>query len=230
MEFRRESEMLKPVKNWLESLHLAIKTEFVNPWGICDIVGCSLRREGVDERLALGQRGTIGPPLRVALLARIPDRKTGRAVTLKKLTRDYRGILDEESVEGEIRRLVKSKFVQVTERGSYQKLNGWFPLQERLITVELKLSRIGEALEQAIANRDLTSESYAAFPMSVAERIQRGKSGDRFEEAGVGLIGVTSAECRVLIEPSRVSQRANRVAEMHCVERFWRGYLKAIVH
>lgn len=226
MEFRRESNMLKPVKDWLESHDLVVKTEFANPWGVCDLVGCCLKRKSIAERVALGQRTVIGPPLRIALLARIPDRDTGRTVTLKKLQRDHSGLIDGETIVAEVDRLVATRFVQVTRRGSFQKINGWFPLHQRLVAVELKLSRIREALAQAISNRDMTFESYAAFPMSVAERLVGGRNRQRFDKVGVGVIGVTSAGCRVLSAPSQKGHRPDIVAQTHCVERFWNLYLK----
>jgi len=226
MEFRRESDMLEPVKDWLESHELVAKTEFTNPWGVCDLVGCCLKRKNIAERVALGQRAVIGPPLRIALLARIPDRDTGRTVTLKKLQRDHAGLVDGERVAAEVARLVASRFVQVTRRGSFQKINGWSPLHQRLVTVELKLSRIREVLDQAIANRDLTFESYAAFPMSVAESLVGGRYRKRFGRVGVGVIGVTSTECRVLLGASPRGHRPDIVAQTHCVERFWHVYLK----
>jgi hypothetical protein len=133
MEFRRECDMLEPVKDWLESQDLVAKTEFTNPWGVCDLVGCCLKRKSIAERVALGQRAVIGPPLRIAVLDWIPDRDTGRTVTLKKLQRDHSGLIDGETIAAEIDRLVATRFVQVTRRGSFQKVNGWFPLHQRLV-------------------------------------------------------------------------------------------------
>ena len=104
MEIKRESDMLEPVQGWLRSLGLMTKREFTNPWGVCDLVGCSLNEQRVAQRLALRQRNVIGPPFRIALLARIPDRDTGRTITLKKLQRDHAGLVDAETIAAEISR------------------------------------------------------------------------------------------------------------------------------
>lgn len=226
MEFTRESEMLEPVKNWLESRGLVPRTEFRNPWGVCDLVGCRLKLRSVAERLALRQRAVIGPLQRIALLARIPDRDTGRTVTLKKLQRDHAAFIDPETIAAEVNRLVGTRFVQVTQRGSFQKINGWFPLHSQLVAVELKLTRIREVLDQAIANRDLTFESYAALPFSVAERLMNGEERNRFEHAGVGVIGVTPSGCQVLLAPCPKGHHPDTIAQTHCVERFWRLHVR----
>lgn len=224
MEIRRESDMLEPVQGWLRSLGLMTKSEFTTPWGVCDLVGCSLNQQRVAQRLALRQRSVIGPPFRIALLARIPDRDTGRTITLKKLQRDHTGLVDAETIAAELGRLVSARLVHVTPRGSFQRVNGWVPLHDRLVAVELKLSRIGEALNQAIANRALTFESYAAYPLAVAYRIQKGRKRSEFAESGVGILGVTAGSCEVVLEPRSRGHRPDLVAQTHCVERFWKWH------
>ena len=227
MEIRRESDMLEPAKHWLQSLGLMTKTEFTTPWGVCDLVGCSLNRQKVADRLALRQRSVIGPPLRIAVLARIPDRETGRTVTLKKLQRDHAGLVNAETIATEVGRLVSARFVEVTPRGSFQRVNGWLPLHDQLLTVELKLSRVREALSQAFANRDLTSESYAAFPLAVAGRVVNSRQIGQFEDSGVGVLGVIPSSCEVLLEPRSTGHHPDLVAQTHCVERFWNTYSKS---
>ena len=226
MEFRHEREMLEPARHWLESRGMMTKAEFANPWGICDLVGCSLSPQNVSSRLALRQRRPIGPPLRIAVLRRIPDSETGRTVTLRKLEKDFGGLIGRDAIAGEVDRLVSGRFVRVTARGSFQRLDGWFPLHDRLVTVELKLSRISEALRQAVANRELTHESYAAFPMSVAQRLLGRKDRAEFERVGVGILGLTRRKCRVLFEARRAGDPRDVVPQMHCVERFWRTHVR----
>jgi len=222
MEFRLEHEMLEPARHWLESCGMMTKAEFANPWGVCDLVGCSLSPQNVSHRLALRQRRPIGPALRIAVLTRIPDSETGRTVTLRRLEKDFGGLIGKGAIATEVDRLVSGRFVRVTARGSFQRLDGWFPLHERLVTVELKLSRISEVLRQAVANRELTHESYAAFPMSVAQRLLGRKDRARFDRVGVGILGLTKRSCRVLLEARRAGDLPDAVAQMHCVERFWR--------
>lgn len=226
MRFERERDMLKPVEFWLRSLGLMTKTEVPNPWGICDVVGCSLDEQKVEERLALRQRAAIGPPFRVALLSRIPDRETNRSITVKKLQRDYAALVSADKITAEVDRLVSRRFVLPTRNGSLQKINGWHPLHSRLISVELKLSRVREALDQAIANRDLTWESYAAFPLPVAQRILGSQAGRSFTHSGIGIVGVTADNCEILLKPKRDASLPDPVAQTHCVEMFWQEYPK----
>ncbi len=43
-------------------------------------------------------------------------------------------------------------FIVRTDTQALQKINGWMPLQKRLVAVELKLSRVEEAISQAVNN------------------------------------------------------------------------------
>ena len=223
MEFVRESEMLEPTKRWVESLGLATKKEFSTPWGICDLVGCSLDEKRVEQRLSLGQKKPIGPPLRVSLLLQIPNHTTRRSVTLEKLCNKHNPYIDVDTITDEVKRLVATRFVRVTKNGSFQRVNGWLPLHKRLISVELKLHRIQEALLQAAANRELAWEAYAAFPMSFAERLAAAPKRNDFQRLGVGLLGVTTSTCKVIISPKQMKRSVDPLAQAHCVERFWRS-------
>lgn len=227
MEFSRESEMLEPVRLWLESSGLKTKAEYVTPWGISDLVGCRLNRRKLAQRMALGQRSPIGPPLRIALLTEIPDVETGEAIHLDQLTDLYHGWLDGTTVSKEINRLVSGHFVQMTGSGSFQKVNGWMPLHSKIVTVELKLERTAEALRQATANQQLTSESYVALPLIVAKKLLVSRQKINLHHAGIGLLGVTKSQCRVLLKPvAAPSHQIDRVTQIHCGERFFRDFLK----
>lgn len=226
MEFRRESEMLGPVAAWLQSLGLTVKTEVANPWGICDLVGCRLSQRRVADRLALKQRRSIGPRLRIMVLNRIPDVSTHRSTSLASLQRHYAGLVDGAVIAHQVERLVSDRFVSVTSKGTFQKINGWMPLHEQLVVVELKLSRFQEALHQAVANRDLTHDSYVAFPFSAAERLMASKEKGDFLSHGIGVVGVTPTKCTVLLPPSSRRHYPDPIAQIHCAEQFWRVSLK----
>ena len=53
--FARESEMSGPVVSWMESGGLAVKPEFVTPWGICDFAGLRFDATKIARRLQLRQ-------------------------------------------------------------------------------------------------------------------------------------------------------------------------------
>ncbi len=56
MPFRRESQMVVPVRRWLERQNLLVKPEFLLPWGVCDFVAVAFRSENVKKRLKLRQK------------------------------------------------------------------------------------------------------------------------------------------------------------------------------
>ncbi len=149
MLFERENEMAKPVHQWLRRQHLLIKSEFVLPWGICDLVGLSFNGQQVAKRLSFRQHRPIGPLQRIDLLRHIPDQESGSAITLNRLRKlaEYRELA--YPFERDLQMLIANRFVVATKNGSLQKVNGWMPLHERIVAVELKLYRISEAVSQA---------------------------------------------------------------------------------
>jgi len=224
MAFKRECEMVEPVRRWLRAQGMMVKAEMFVPWGCCDLVGCSLDPLKVAERLKMRQRRPIGPPLRIDLLLRIPERGS---VTLETLQQPYASVIDAERIAAEVQRLVTGRFVRLTRQGRLQRLNGWVPLHDRLVAVELKLSRVRQVLYQARAHRAFASESYAAFPREVAERVAGTKKREEFEQAGVGVLAVSSRRCEVVLRPRLEDEPPDLVTQMHCVERFWRTYLES---
>jgi hypothetical protein len=225
MSFDYERQMIEPVEMWLLSQGLLVKREFPLPWGICDLVGCSFNKKSVKKRLAFGQKKTVGSHLRVALLSMIPDREEARSISVEKLHGAFAGFVDESQIRIELERLERDKFVVQTPEGAFQRVNGWLPLHRRLVAVELKLTRVDDALHQAINNLGFADESYVGLPADVAKRLINSKRKSQFADSRVGVIAVDSARCKILLKPNLGKASGDEVIQMHCVERFWRSYL-----
>lgn len=178
--FLRESEMAGSVVDWMRSTNLIVKPEFVTPWGICDFVGLSFNQSRVDQRLELRQTRAIGSITRASLMLMVPDVATGKSVNLTQLVRACSFSVSAEVVEHELERLVADHFVVCLPRGRFQKVNGWLPLQKRLVAVELKLHRVDEALRQAMSNLGFADESYVASPVTSRIRSRRKRSESPF--------------------------------------------------
>ena len=221
--FRFERDMVESARRWLVDLGVITKAEFATPWGICDLVGVSFNEEHVQQRLNLGQRECIGPPLRIEILRRIPDSATGRLITFRRLERECAGALTAHDLAREVRRLVARKFVRVGNNGLLQKIDGWVPLHDRIIAVELKLLRVADVLSQAASHLRFASESYAGLPAQLALRIAGGQRSEDFRRAGVGILAVSGRDCCVVLPAHRQPSTADPVMQMHCVERFWRS-------
>jgi len=227
MTFDYEHQMVKLAEHWLSSQGLATKREFSTPWGICDLVGCSMNDESAKQRLALGQRKPIGPQIRVMILSRIPDKTEDRSIGLRRLYREFSGFLNENRVALELDRLVKDKFVQITRAGFFKKLNGWMPLHKRLVALELKLTRINDALHQAISNLEFANESYVGIPLEIGKSLINSKKKAEFIHEGIGILGISKKRCKILLKPNPTSKpQKNQIIQMHCVERFWRTRIK----
>ena len=222
MRFDYENQMVEPAEAWLLSKGLMVKREFSTPWGICDLVGCSFNKHNVKKRLRLRQTKPIGSHFRVMLLSHIPDEAENCSITADRLVSKFSEFFDEAQIMVGLGRLQRDGFVQRTPRGTFYKVNGWAPLHKRLIAVELKLSRITEVLHQAIGHLEFADESYVGLPMPTAKRLVEGKRKTEFIQAGVGVLGIESTKCRILLKSAASKSTSDSVIQAHCIERFWR--------
>jgi len=224
--FKREAKMVAPVTRWMRSAGLAIKAEFVTPWGICDLVGLSFNKEKVQHRLNLRQKKSIGSITRAALLLSIPDEEEKKTTSLSKLLREYALVVPDQIIIRELERLIADHFVVRSKRGRLHKRNGWMPLQNRLVAIELKLSRIEDVMAQARNNLDFAEESYAALPFEIAKRVAANykRWSDYFDD-GVGLLGVKKNSCEVLLAAKVKTSTHNNAIQLYSVEKFWRTHI-----
>jgi len=225
MSFAYEREMIEPAARWLRGQGLMVKKEFPTPWGICDLVGCSLNKNKVRTRRRLRQTRPIRSQLRVHLLSLIPEQETGESVGVDDLYRAFEPYLDRERIEREVQRLVKDRFVHPAGDETFCKLNGWMPLHKRLVAVELKLTRIDDALHQAINNLGFADESYVGLPTDVAKRLARGKRKSDFNERGIGVLAVSPDACRRVLSPKKQKTNTTNTTQAYSVERFWLPHL-----
>jgi len=225
--FAKEAEMTAPVARWMRSGGMDVKSEFQTPWGACDLVGMRFDPGKVAHRLQLKQTRSISSITRAVLLLQIPETEDCKPVTVMKLVRESAPSIPESVVRSEMARLIADGFVVASSRGRLLKVNGWMPMHERLISVELKLSRIDEALNQALNNLGFADESYVAFPADVAERVATHPFRWRASlEAGVGVLAVGRQECSVLRPARKAAGSVDAAVQLYCVEKFWRTRTK----
>lgn len=204
-----------------------MKSEFVSPWGICDLVGVRFNSDHVAHRLEYRQTKRVTSITRAAIFLEVPDVESGKSISLRRIIRYCSPMIPVEVVMRELETLEADGFVRRNPRGNLQKLNGWVPLQESIVAVELKLSRIDEAMRQARQNLGFADESFVGFPLDVAERVTATSARWReFFDDGVGLLGVGEAQCRVLIPPRKSPASTDKAIQLYCVDKFWRGSAK----
>lgn len=228
MTFRLESEMLDPVVAWLTDSGYFVKTEYRTPWGICDLVAAKFYSNRIKQRIKLNQRKTIGLLSKVALLYSIPDQASGKSRSLKKLYNDFGLYLDSDILDAYLQDLERKNFIFEVRKGIYQKNNGWEPLHQQIISIELKLSRIQDAIDQAIKNSALTGQTYVGFPLEVSNNIYHSTKIDEFKSAGIGILGITKEKCVVLLPPRPNNNLVDPVLELHAAERFWPELLQTV--
>jgi len=226
MTFAYEQDMAAPASAWLASQKLLVKREFPTPWGVCDLVGCSLNGNKVRKRLILGQRKALRSQLRVHVLSLIPDRSEGRAVSLDELHRRFGGHLDRGRIEQELEKLIEGRFVEQIDGQTYSRHNRWMPLHKRLVAVELKLVRTDDAFVQAVNNLGFADESYVALPADRARRLAKSKSRSAFTARGIGLLAVGPDDCRVVLKARPMRRHADSPIQHYCVERFWQPHIR----
>jgi hypothetical protein len=220
--FQLEAEMAPPVIRWLRRKGLQVKPEFTLPWGVCDLVGVKLDARKVKLRLSYGQTRPVGPVLRLLVLSRIPGCDSGKSICFANLLRDLSHNVEPELLSRELATLMRDRFIKRTQRGSFQKVNGWAPLHFRIVAVELKLNRITEAVGQAASNRAFATDSYVALPMRSAWRVAHSERAYSLLRRGIGLLGVSQRTCFELIKPITTKGISDEIVQSHVVERFWR--------
>ena len=221
MAFELEKEMAAPVARWLAAQGLLVKQEFKTQWGICDLAACQLDPDKVAIRIRQRQKKPIGSAIRVFVYQHLPDsERSSRGISVERLRSLFK-FSESERLESELDRLVASGHAKRTRSGTFQKINGWFPLHKRLVAVELKLSRVSEAIAQARANRNFAPESYIAMPVDVAHRVANGHGREALRTAGIGMIGVEKDHCVVMVQPENLIALSPEF-ETHAVEQFWK--------
>jgi len=229
--FKLEEEMRKPVEKWLVSEGHMVRREFQTSAGVCDLVGCTIDPGKAQHRLELGQSRQLGSLFRVNVWCRLPEAGSGESASSASLFDFFRGHISEREIEHQLNALRRKGFVEKTQSGGYQKVNGWEPLQRSIVAVEMKLRDVRGALAQAERYSLFTDLTFVALPAPKAYRVL---SRDRevFRSVGVGLLAVEAEGVETLLH-ARAQQSepttAARIAKIHAVERFWPQYLSDAV-
>ena len=219
--FRYEREMCGPARQWLLAEGLMVKVEFGTPWGVCDLVGCSLDAYEVRRRLLLRQRKPIRSEIRVGILLKIPQASSGTTESIEDLCDYYGPYLDRKRIVLELGRLVRDRYIEEDEPGRYHRRTPWMPIHKRLVAVELKLDRVADVICQATNHLGLFDESYIGLPEDVADRLMaRWRTGE-FLDRGLGVLSVSPDGCHVIAPARRRAARERNALQVAAVERFW---------
>jgi hypothetical protein len=224
---RYERDMTAPVLAWMQRQGLHVQTECSTPWGICDLVGVSFRTRNVKRRLALRQSSTIGSQFDISVLACLPDAEFDEGISVAAIRDLLGGFSTVSSIETTLAKLEQRRFVRRTG-GQFAKINGWMPLHQRIVAVELKLGRVEEVIQQASNHVGFATESYVGLPMDVAQRLAKSPRLGGVIKAGVGIIGITEHKVRTLRRADTSAHMSIPWLQMHMTERFWRAGYKQL--
>jgi hypothetical protein len=221
--FRLEEDMKDRVERWLSRSHTAVRREFETPWGICDLVAASFDTKRKRKRLSDFSEMSLGPLPRLLVLAMAWESGPIRVQDLKRRSREMLGVRE---FDDHFAQLVSLGLLAIESAYVRRRRVSWLPTHRRLVAVELKLYRVEEAYFQALNNLHFAHASYVALPLPVARRVGDSDWKRRFSKAGVGLVGVASTRCRVLIESRRRPTELDLALQLHSAERLWRWHLR----
>lgn len=225
--FRAESELVRPVTRWLRRRGLLVREEFHTQVGICDLVGFQLDQERLKQRLVLGQKRPLGPRLRVHLWLLLPDTDAGSSLSLDELAKHYSGLCSEEEIAHSLDQLVAGGLAVRLKPNHYSKSSAWYPLHKEIVAVELKLSRLVEAIAQARRYLGFATSSYVAAPADRARAWLEHRGQEYFRAESVGLLAVRPSRVETLVQcPAPPADLQNEVACAHAVERFFSSFVK----
>lgn len=224
--FECEKDMHAPVAKWLARQGCDVKSEFYLPWGVCDLVGVEFDNDKLIARLANNQKYSLGSILNVLIFDALPDVESRTSISLSRLAHRLNSWCDKTNIEQSLQLLQLRGFVLRANNGGFQRLNGWLPLQRRIIAVELKIDRVSVAHFQAKAHRSFADETYVALPEQRAEKLIDTNKRQFFEDTGVGILGVAGNGCQCLLRSVNKSHPVNAVFQAHIAERFWTTILR----
>ncbi len=225
-----ESQLLSPVRQWLAQQGFVTIHEFQTPWGISDLVGLRPNLRKVEERVSAGHMEVIGDMQAAMVLLAIPTAESHRSVSTAELKAELGYLLSEIKIDKLLERLRRKKLVAVNGANRLVRNTPWLPYHEQLVSVELKLSRVDEALAQAARHRVITSFSYVALPEGTARKVVESSKIDAFRRSGVGLLSASDRQCEVILHPAVENDGLERLHEIAAAERCWRQVLKTIDH
>jgi hypothetical protein len=215
-DFQLEHEMTAPAREWLAGQGLELWEEYPTGAGICDLVGAEIDQVVAEARRRSGQRKPVRDVERLRLLDAIPWEAPGvPSSRLQYIVGSLGARLD-----ADLRWLEEAGCITATS-GHFVRIGPRQPVCSRLVAVELKLSRVGEALHQAHLRGRFADESYVGLPTPEAQRVGAASNwAHRFRESGVGLLALSPFSCDVVIPPPR-RHATDPVLRAWCTERFW---------
>jgi len=229
---RLENQLQWPAEKWLLEKGFITAREFNTPWGISDLVGIRPNLVNTTLRIEAGQKNSLGDVTSVMVLVKIPTLLSKRTVTMDDLVTTLGDLIGPTQVVNIVERLIKKKIVVRSSTGRLARDTPWLPFHEQLVSIELKLERIEEALKQAKRHKTMTADSYVGLPLPVAQRVSQSNRINDFKFAGVGLLGIDSAAetCSELLCPDPSLSDTERVYEIAAADRCWSRVLKKIQH
>jgi hypothetical protein len=215
-EFEREADMAPIVASWLRGRGFQVALEFQTDQGIADMVACSWSARNVRARLSSQGQLRVSSRLALSIWLAIP---TDETVALDALIALHNDVCDRSQVEQELFWLERRGLV-AHKSDRYCRPIPWWPLHRQLVAIELKLSRIRDAVHQAGRYLEFADCSYVALPWNTAHAAACDRRARLLEERGLGLLAVGPRRARPLIPPRQTeSGILNPVSQSHVVER-----------
>jgi len=131
---------------------------------------------------------------------------------------------ERDMTEHVVRWLIEAGFTVRTETMvgyGYCDVTAYDSDSRRLIAIELKLTKITEAMRQASTNQSF-AESYVAFPSTVAHKIIDKPRWEAYLRQGIGIISVTQCEVSILVDAIPCPHSGPDTLHDHIVRRFQR--------
>lgn len=229
-ELRLETQLASSVWRWLNTKGAYPIDEFQAPWGITDFFGIRPNLDRVLERTSKGQTTSVGGDQHVMILLAVPALESGKSIDQELLAKRFSFLIGKSKVEHIIQTLRKRRFLKADSQGQLTRDTPWLPFHDEMWSVELKLTRVNEALAQAKRHLRITPNSFVGLPPIAASKVAQSAKANDFIRSGVGLLSVTPEECVEVIKCSGDRSPVEQVYEVAAAENCWRQILKAVQH
>lgn len=192
-----ESELRLPVFKWLAKNGIPFRYEVPLPWGRADIIG--IDQTSFNSSFNLNVLTGLTNPIRARLLSFI-NRHGAVGCGLNFILEEFNDLMSVDEVIGHLSTLQNRGLINKweTRHGESKFTSIGLRMRPRLISIELKLKRVTEVVNQALRNQVFSAITYVALPTPHAEYLINFHS-EKLNTSGLGVLGISGNECQTLI-------------------------------
>ena len=184
-----ESRLVQQLKEYYIDSHYLITTEFSIGYGRADLVAFKINPNKCRARLENGQQLSLDRVEYYTLLHLMPDINSGNNVSISYLS-DKLCLSSSYLKNHFLKHLIKSGYIVEVEQKKYVKVNGFIPIADEIIAIEVKISDWKKGAIQAKRYQVFANRTFLALYSNFVHRADL----SLLKKHNIGLMSVNNAE------------------------------------